>query len=279
METIHSRFHELVANLRSNGRTAVAFSGGVDSTFLARAARDAYGDDALAVTVVSGAYPPDAPAATRDLAAIIGIRLIEIEADIEAIPNFCDNPPDRCYHCKRALFTLMLERAAREDVHRIMAGSNSDDDADFRPGHRALHELDVLSPLRELGFGKAEIRSISRELDLPTWNQQSYACLASRFPYGDRITPGGLERTWRAEADLRDMGLSRLRVRNHGNIARIEVEPDQVQALAEPEVRGRIVSRFKELGFAYVTLDLEGYRTGSMNEVLGLDKEGGETGA
>jgi pyridinium-3,5-biscarboxylic acid mononucleotide sulfurtransferase len=278
MGTISTRFQELVEHVRSNGRTAIAFSGGVDSTFLARAAREAYGDGALAITVVSGAYPPDVPAATRDLAAIIGIRLIEVEADIETIPNFCDNPPDRCYHCKRVLFTLMIERAACENVYQIMDGSNSDDTADFRPGHRALRELDVLSPLRELGFDKAEIRSISRELDLPTWNMQSYACLASRFPYGDRITLEGLERTWRAEAELRDLGLSRFRVRNHGDIARIEVEPDQVRALTEPDVRDRIVSRFKALGYTYIALDLEGYRTGSLNEVLGSDTVDGDTG-
>ncbi len=263
-----TRYDELVGHIRNGGPAAIAFSGGVDSTFLARACHDALGDRALAVTVISAAYPPDTADDIAEIAAGIGIRLVAIPVDIADIPRFTDNPPDRCYHCKLALLRLIRDRATVEGINRVFDGSNADDAGDYRPGHRALRELGIESPLLDLGFTKAEIRELSRGLGLPTWDLPSYACLASRFPYGERITLEGLERTWRAEALLHCLGFTGSRVRNHGGIARIEVRPADIAHFLDTPVRERIVTAMKELGYAYVALDLEGYRTGSMNEVL-----------
>jgi uncharacterized protein len=269
--SLRKKYDHLITTLKQYGSAAVAFSGGVDSTFLAKAAYDALGGKALALTVDSQAYPPDSITLTRQLAHDIGIGLIEIPADVRDIPMFCDNPPDRCYHCKKMLFTMMLERARSMGIDILMDGSNVDDDDDYRPGHRALRELGIVSPLKDHGFTKEEIRAVSRELGLPTWNLQSFACLASRFPYGDTITPELLARTAEAEDVLRDLGINRYRVRNHGDIARIEVDSAGFDVIAGNDVRHRVVGRLKSLGYTYVTLDLEGYRTGSMNETLKPD--------
>jgi len=262
------KYTELKKTLRSLGGAAVAFSGGVDSTLLARTAFDVLGERAFAVTVHSEAYPRENLARVRELARRIGMRLIVVEKSVADIPRFAENPPDRCYHCKRELFSVMLARAREEGTEILLDGSNADDERDYRPGRRALEELNIRSPLKEAGLTKDEIREISRELGLPTWNLQSYACLASRFPYGERITPALLARTARAEAVLEEMGLTRYRVRNHGDIARIEVDGKEIEFLLEQGARGRLVSRLKRLGYTYVALDLEGYRTGSMNEPL-----------
>lgn len=267
-DDLEQRYAGLLDDLKHYGRVAVAFSGGVDSTFLAKAAFVALGDNAVALTVDSQAYPPESIEESRALAKEIGIRLIELPTDVCAIPHFCDNPPDRCYHCKKALFTMMRQRAASLGADVVLDGSNVDDDADFRPGHRALVELGIVSPLKERGFTKDMIRAMSRKLGLPTWDRQSFACLASRFPYGDRIDPEALQRTASAEKALRDIGIKRYRVRNHGDVARIEVDEDSFRLLTGMETRRDIVSCLKELGYAYVALDLEGYRTGSMNETL-----------
>ncbi|MCE5252499.1 ATP-dependent sacrificial sulfur transferase LarE [bacterium] len=267
-KNIHTMLSGLHEKISGYGRVAIAFSGGVDSTFLAKAAYDALGDSAIALTVDSEAYPPESIGETRILARHIGIQLLEIPAKACDIPGFRDNEPDRCYHCKKALFTTMLKHANEKGFGILMDGSNADDVNDYRPGMRALDELDIKSPLRELGFTKDDIRALSKELGLPTWNRQSYACLASRFPYGEKLTPELLEKAWKAEAIIRDMGITKFRVRNHGSIARIELDPEDMAVVLKQENRERIINHMKSLGYRYITIDLQGYRTGSMNEVL-----------
>jgi pyridinium-3,5-biscarboxylic acid mononucleotide sulfurtransferase len=265
------KYGRLEKTLSAYGSAAVAFSGGVDSTFLAKASHDILGNRTIAITVNTEAYPPGNLSDTRKLAALIGIRLVEIPVRTCDIRGFVENSPERCYFCKTALFTLMLRKAEEEGMAVLIDGTNADDAGDYRPGMRALAELGVKSPLLELGFAKPDIREASRELGLPTWDRQSFACLASRVPYGDRITPELLERVWRAEDVLRREGMKRHRVRVHGNLARIELDTDGMEALyADSSIRDRVVRDLKALGFTYITLDLSGYRTGSMNESLSM---------
>ncbi|MFC1485986.1 ATP-dependent sacrificial sulfur transferase LarE [Candidatus Latescibacterota bacterium] len=265
---LHSRRERLESLITSYGTLAVAFSGGVDSTLLAKVAHDILGDRVLAITVDSEAYPPASIEETRCLARDIGIRLVELPARVTEIQGFVKNEPDRCYHCKKALFSLMRDKACELGFNTIADGSNVDDLADYRPGELALEELGVRSPLKEAGFTKQDIRLLSRELGLPTWNRQSYACLASRFPYGTAITPALLNRIGKAEEVFPELGFSHFRVRHHGPIARIEVAPGELPLLFEGDNRKRIISHLKSLGYSYITVDLEGYRSGSMNEVL-----------
>ena len=261
------KLERLRAQLREIGSAAVAFSSGVDSTFLLRVAHEELGDRAVAVTVRSPLIPrhelDDAAAFCRQE----GIRHEVIDFDALSAPAVVANPPDRCYHCKKEVFGLILAFARANGLAAVAEGSNTDDDGDFRPGRRAIKELGVLSPLHEAGLSKAEIRALSREMGLSTWDKPSFACLASRFPYGERITAAGLAHVERAERWLREeLGLAQLRVRSHGDLARIEVPPGDIPRLAARAAE--IAAAFKDLGFAYVTLDLFGYRTGSMNEVL-----------
>ncbi|MBT4483170.1 MAG: ATP-dependent sacrificial sulfur transferase LarE [Candidatus Latescibacteria bacterium] len=268
---LKKKFNNLKISIKNYGAAAVAFSGGVDSTFLAKATYNALGEKALAITVDSEAYPPESIIQTRKLAKLIGIRLLEIPQTVTNIPRFCANPTDRCYHCKKALFSMMLKKAEEEGINVLMDGSNTDDDSDFRPGKRALKELNIKSPLKEHGFSKDDIRAVSKELGLPTWKMQSFACLASRFPYGHQITPELLARTGKAEAVLRELGIHQYRVRNHGDIARIEVDEEGLNLLMDKSVREKVTGQLKSLGYTYVALDLEGYRTGSLNEILDLN--------
>ena len=250
------------------GSAAVAFSGGVDSTFLLYAAKEALGEKCLAITVVSPLLPLGEKEEAERLCREIGARQLLLPVDPLQVPGVAENPKDRCYHCKREIFSRILDAAEQEGLAAVAEGSNRDDEGDYRPGHRAIQELRIHSPLREAGLTKAEIREFSREAGLPTWDKPSFACLASRFPYGERLTEEKLRRVGEAERLLSEEGFRQYRVRLQGNAARIEVEEKDFPRLLEPGLRGRICREFRAFGFSYISLDLEGYRTGSLNEVL-----------
>ena len=263
-----AKLERLRERLRHVGSAIVAFSSGVDSTFLLRVAHEELGEHVVAATIRSHTFPKRELDEAAAFCRAEGVRHVVIDSDELDIPGFADNPPDRCYHCKRELFSKLLAFAHENGLAAVLEGSNLDDDGDYRPGRRAIQELGIVSPLHEVGLTKAEIRVLSREMGLPTSNKPSFACLASRFPYGERITAAALERVEKAEQWLLDagLGLTQLRVRSHGNLARIEVPPDAIPHLAARAAE--IAAAFKDFGFAYVTLDLRGYRTGSMNETL-----------
>ena len=271
----NEKLERLKELLRGLGSVAVAYSNGVDSTFLLKVAHDVLGEGCVAVTAVSGALPRREERESADFCRENGIRQIFFPSGELELEAYARNGADRCYHCKHNLFSGILRIAEEEGLAAVAEGSNLDDLGDYRPGLRALGELGVRSPLREAGLTKAEIRALSRALGLPTWDKPSFACLASRLPYGERITAEKLSRVERGERFLAELGLRQYRVRLHGEVARIEVEPEDIPRLAEPETRARLVAAFRAIGFAYAALDLQGYRTGSLNETL---KEGGGSG-
>ncbi len=273
MLSLEEKLGKLKEDLRNIQSMAIAFSSGVDSTFLLQTAVDVLGDKVLAITASSCSFPQRELQEAKSFCEARGIKHIVIEANELEMESFRQNPSNRCYICKKALFEKIIAVAAQHGITAVAEGSNVDDLGDYRPGLQAIKELGVLSPLRQAGLHKAEIRQLLQQMNLPTAHKPSFACLSSRVPYGEEITKEKLSMVEEAEQFLMDMGLAQVRVRIHsqasgGYIARIEVDPSELGRLIAEETRQEINFKFKKLGFSYVALDLQGYRTGSMNETL-----------
>ena len=270
---IFSKFEKLKEILSEMGKVLIAFSGGVDSTFLLKVAQDVLGENVLAVIASSETYPEREREEAIRFAQMFNVRHMVIHTKELDSPEFSNNPPERCYFCKKELFSKLKNIADAEDIPYVLDGSNYEDTTDFRPGMKAAEELKIRSPLKEVQLLKKEIRQLSRELDLPTWDKPSFACLSSRFPYYSEIDSISLKQIDQAEEFLRGLGFMQIRVRHHGQTARIEIESDEFPKIMKPEIREKVVRNFRKLGYTYITLDLAGYRTGSMNEPLNLEEK------
>lgn len=267
-ENLQLKYEQLKEHIAMLGQAAVAFSGGIDSALLLKVAHDILGEKALALTVFGPFIPRREKKESIDFCKEERITHKICEVTIDRIHCFAENPADRCYHCKKVLFGQMIGLAQEAGITYLLEGSNLDDMGDYRPGMKAIAELGIISPLKEAGFTKADIRTLAKYLRIPFWDKPSYACLASRFPYGETITVEKLKRTELAEDLLIARGFHQMRVRNHGDIARIELPAEQIGLLLDTQLREEINSSFKSLGFTYVALDLQGFRSGSMNETL-----------
>lgn len=271
-ESVTSKYQHLQTILREMGSVAIGYSGGVDSTLLLKVAVDVLGDNAVAMIGRSETYPTREFEAAVKIAESIGARYVVVRTEETDIIKFKENPANRCYFCKTELFGKLKDVAAREGLRWIADGTITDDVGDFRPGLKAKSEKNVRSPLLEAGFSKVDVRELSKHLGLPTWDKPAFACLSSRFPYGMSITKENLTRVDSAETFLRDQGFRFFRVRFHDErTARIEVGKEEIHRLLDDSLRERLVAHLKHLGFTYITLDLQGYRTGSMNEVLSME--------
>jgi uncharacterized protein len=269
---MEAKRRELEALMKDMGGVLVAFSGGVDSSVLLAAAHKALGDFAVAATGTSASTPAHDLESARTISSRLGARWITLESGELDDQHFRSNPHNRCYFCKKSIFTRLLELASEEGLPFVIEGSNTDDLTEIRPGMAALRELGIRSPFLEVGISKEMIRRLAKYYGLPNWDKPSSACLASRIPYGELITPERLQRIDQVEAALRGMGFRQLRVRDHGTLARVEIPPEDMGNLLERGLREAIVAACKNAGYTYVTLDLQGYRTGAMHEAVTENK-------
>lgn len=270
MDNLQQKKQHLIEYLKELGSVIVAFSAGVDSTFLLKMAHDVLGKKAIAVTISSNLIPEREIEEANEFCKKGGIEHIKIEIDELSIDGFSKNPENRCYICKKSLFTKILNVAKKKNISYVIEGSNTDDDGDYRPGMIAIKELGIKSPLKESNLSKEDIRTLSKELNLPTWNKPSFACLASRFVYGEEITREKLSMVEKAEQKLFDLGFLQFRVRIHNDLARIELNEKDFERFIKGDFLEGINTYFQSLGFLYVTLDLGGYKTGNMNKTINM---------
>ena len=268
MSELEEKFQKLQNYLKELGSVAVAFSGGVDSTFLLKTAHDVLGDHVVAITARSSSFPKRELTEAMNFTETNHIRHVIFDSNEMSIPGFAQNPPNRCYLCKKGIFSRIIEISQEQGAAFVVEGSNMDDLGDYRPGLQAIRELAAKSPLQDADLYKKEIRQLSKELGISTWEKPSYACLASRFVYGETITQEKLRMVDQAEQFLMDLGFIQVRVRIHGLMARIEIEPEAFDRFLDKVIREKVEAKLKQIGFTYVTLDLQGYRSGSMNETL-----------
>ena len=267
-DTLKSKKDKLLHQLKGLNSLLVAFSGGVDSTFLLVMAHEALGENLLAVTANSVIHPVRETENACEIARKAGIRHILMPIDSLSIPGFVSNTAERCYHCKRNLFKRLFETAKEKGIDHVAHGANVNDLKDFRPGFRAAEERGIIAPLVDVQLGKEEIRLLSKEMGLHTWDKPAMACLASRIPYGDLITEKKLNMVAKAETFLENNGFRQFRVRHHGPVARVEVEPSEIEGLVATPLRQRLINKFRQIGFLHVAFDLEGYVSGSMNRAI-----------